>query len=736
MNPQATVVSEQVARELRLEPGQVQRTVDLLDDANTVPFIARYRKEVTGGLDEVQLAVLQERVAYLRNLLQRKESVVRTIEEQGKLTPDLEKKIGDARTLQEVEDLYLPFRPKRRTRASMAREKGLEPLAKMIIEQVLKIPREEACRPYLNPELQLVSEADVLAGARDIVSEVLSEDADIRKALRRLYLEHAVLRCNADDVASDKEKKYEMYYEFAEPVAKTPPHRVLAIDRGEKVKVLKARVDLPSEAARPVLQRYRPVDPRSTFAEDLAFCHEDSYKRLISPSLERETRNALTEKAQKHAISVFSVNLRNLLLQPPIRDKVVMGIDPGYLTGCKVAVVDDTGRYVEGLTIYPHKPQGRWEEAIEKLKDLALRHRVDIAAIGDGTASRETESLVAEVIAGLGDQMAYVIVSEAGASVYSASEVARKEFPGLEASQRGNISIARRLQDPLAELVKIDPKAIGVGLYQHDVDQKELGRALDAVVVSAVNHVGVDLNTASPSLLQYVSGINKRVAENIVKFRDEKGKFMDRMQLKEVLGLGEKGFEQSAGFLKIPDGENPLDNTFIHPESYDACDRLVTRVRQVSGKRELSAAAREFRAGMASSGFTVGGLARELGISLPTLADMLDSLEKPGRDPRDDLPSPVLRKDVLRMEDLREGMVLKGTVRNVVDFGAFVDIGVKQDGLVHISQMRDGYVASPLDVLAVGDVVTVRVLSVDRARGRIALSMRTERNFAEPPPKK
>ena len=733
-------IAEQVAKELSLAPIQVQRAVELLDDDNTIPFIARYRKEATGGLDEVQLATVQERVAYLRNLIQRKEEVSRVIAEQGKLTPELQERIAGAKTLQEVEDLYLPFRPKRRTRASIAREKGLEPLAEMILaQQVLPATRDEVARPYLSPELQLSSPADVFAGARDIVSEVLSEDAEIRKSLRQLFLKDAVLHSSADDAGKEKDKgkKYEMYYEFSEPVSKVPPHRILAIDRGEKDDVLKARVDLPFEMAKPTLQQRRPVNPRSLFAEDMAFCHEDAYKRLIWPSLERETRNTLTEKAQQHAIGVFSVNLRNLLLQPPIRGRTVMGIDPGFVTGCKVAVVDETGRYVEGATIYPHKPQNRWEEAKRKVKEMATRHDVDVVAIGNGTASRETESLVAEVIAEMGGKLAptrpeesnvsglaYVIVNEAGASVYSASEVARREFPDLEASQRGNISIARRLQDPLAELVKIDPKSIGVGLYQHDVDQKDLGKALDAVVVSCVNYVGVDLNTASASLLQYVSGINKKVAENIVKYRDEHGKFRNRRQLKEVSGLGDKAFEQSAGFLKIPDGENPLDNTFIHPESYAACEKLIARIRQVSNKRELSAAAAEFRARMASLHLTFDSLAKELGIGVPTLRDIMDNLEKPGRDPRDELPPPILHKDILKMEDLREGMILKGTVRNVVDFGAFVDIGVKQDGLVHISQLKDGYVASPLDVVAVGDVVTVRVLSVDPQRGRIALSMK------------
>ncbi|MDO8690928.1 MAG: Tex-like N-terminal domain-containing protein, partial [Dehalococcoidia bacterium] len=611
-----TALADQVAEELKLQPVQVQRTVALLDESNTIPFIARYRKDTTLGLDEVQIEAVQERITYLRNLVQRKAEVVQVIEEQGKLTPELQARLDGARTLQEVEDLYLPFRPKRRTRASIAREKGLEPLSTMIIQQqVLNATRQDIASPYLNPELQLNSIDDVFAGARDIVSETISEDAEVRKRLRQVFLKKPLLRSTRDDVAKDREKKHEMYYDFAEPVAKIPPHRVLAIDRGEKTGILKVHLDLPFEDARTVPERRHPARPGSIFAEDMAFCHEDSYKRLIAPSMERETRNALTEAAQRHAISIFSINLRNLLLQPPIRGKTVMGIDPGFVTGCKVAVVDDTGRYVMGTTIFPHKPQGRWGEAKAKIKELASRHGVDVAAIGDGTASRDTEALLAEVIAESGGKLAYVIVSEAGASVYSASEVARKEFPDLEASQRGNISIARRLQDPLAELVKIDPKSIGVGLYQHDVDQKELGKALDAVVVSCVNYIGVDLNTASASLLQYVSGINKKVAENIVKLRDERGRFKTRKQLKDVSGLGDKAFEQSAGFLMITGGENTLDNSFIHPEIYTACEKLIARVRQVSGKREVSAATSEFRAGMDSSGLTLEALAGELGLS-------------------------------------------------------------------------------------------------------------------------
>ncbi|MBI2953815.1 MAG: RNA-binding transcriptional accessory protein [Chloroflexi bacterium] len=724
----ATLVAEQVARELTLQPTQVQRAVELFDDDNTIPFIARYRKEATGGLDEVQLEAIRERVTYLRNLIRRKDEVVRIVEEQGKLTPELGEQIGGAKTLQEVEDIYLPFRPKRRTRASIAREKGLEPLAEMILaQQTLKATREEIARPYLNPELKLASIDDVFAGARDIVSEVISEDAEIRKSLRQIFLKDAVLHSSVGDVGKDKGKKYEMYYDYSEPVAKMPPHRTLAINRGENDDVLKARLDLPFDVARPILQRRRPTNARSPLEEDMVFCHEDSYKRLLAPSLERETRNTLTEKAQKHAIAIFSANLRSLLLQPPIRGKTVMGIDPGFVTGCKVAVVDDTGRYIEGATIFPHKPRDRWNEAKEKIKEIAARRRVDVVAIGNGTASRETEALVAEVIAEVKGNLAYVIVSEAGASVYSASEVARREFPDLEASQRGNISIARRLQDPLAELVKIDPKSIGVGLYQHDVDQKELGKALDAVVVSCVNYVGVDLNTASASLLQYVSGINKRVAENIVKLRDERGKFKNRRQLAEVSGLGQKVFEQAAGFLRIPDGENPLDNTFIHPESYAACERLLAKIGQVSERRDLPSAVADFRAHIIARSLTTDDLAAELGIGGPTLRDILENLEKPGRDPRDELPPPILHKDILKMEDLREGMILKGTVRNVVDFGAFVDIGVKQDGLVHISQLKDGYVANPLDVVSVGDVVTVRILSVDFGRGRIALSLKGAR---------
>ncbi len=724
----AIVIIEQVAQELTLLPGQVQRAVELLDDDNTIPFITRYRKEATGGLDEVQLEVIRERVDYLRNLHQRQEEVRRSIDEQGQLNPDLADRIASAWTLQELEDLYLPFRPKRRTRASIAREKGLAPLADLILAQdAAAADRIAAAVTFLSTELELHTPDDALAGARDIVSEMLAEDADVRKDLRQVFQQEGAIQSRVADAAKDRGRKYEMYYDLAEPLAKMPPHRLLAINRGEAEGVLKASVDLPWEAARPVLQRHHPVAAGSAFAEDMALCHEDSYKRLLGPSLERETRSSLTEAAEKHAIGVFAVNLRHLLLQPPLRGRTVMGIDPGYVTGCKVAVVDETGRYLEGVTVYPHQPQRRWEEAKRAIAELARRHSVDVLAIGNGTASRESEALAAEVIAELGEEgrrLAYAIVSEAGASVYSASEVARREFPDLEASQRGNISIARRLQDPLAELVRIDPKSIGVGLYQHGVDQKELGRALDTVVTSCVNHVGVDLNTASASLLQYVSGINKRVAESIVKYRDENGKLRDRRQIKRVSGLGEKAFQQSAGFLKIPDGDNPLDNTFIHPESYGVAEALVARIRQASPEGHLPAATAAFRSQMPRLGLTVEKLAAELGTGAPTLSDILDNLERPGRDPREQLPPPILRTDVLKMEDLQEGMVLKGTVRNVVDFGAFVDIGVKQDGLVHISQMKDGYVSRPTDVVAAGDVVTVRVLSVDLERGRIALSMK------------
>ena len=714
-----------VGGELSISAAQVESVASLLDAGNTIPFVARYRKEATGGLDEVQIQSIQDRLEYLRSLEKRRTDVLRLIDEQGKLTPELTDRIGLAETLQELEDLYLPYRPKRKTRASVARERGLGPLGELIASQaVVAGPLDEHAIPYLNEEIGLSTIDQVYSGARDIVAEIIAEDAEVRGAMRELFFREALLTSTLSDPAKDPGQKYTLYYEFSQPAGSVPPHRILAINRAEREEAVRVAVDLPYERARMVLAaRYRP-QPRSIFREQLELAMADSYNRLLSLSMEREVRAALTERGEAHAISIFAANLRRLLLQPPLRGRTVMGIDPGFRTGCKVAVVDPTGKYLEGATIYPHEPQRRWREAKDAIRSLARKHGVHVIAIGNGTASRETEALAAEVIAEDDEKLAYAIVSEAGASVYSASEVARQEFPELEAAQRGNISIARRLQDPLAELVKIDPKSVGVGLYQHDVDQRELGRELDRVVVSCVNFAGVDANTASASLLQHVSGINRRVAEKLVELRNERGPFASRSELKKVPGMGPAAFTQSAGFLRIPGGVNPLDNSFIHPESYGVCNQLIDRLPAERDGERLPQRVSRFRREMEAAGVSLETLAAELGTGAPTLKDILDNLEKPGLDPRDSLPKPILRQDVLKMEDLREGMVLQGTVRNVVDFGAFVDIGVKQDGLVHVSEMADRFVRNPLEVVGVGDVVTVRVLGVDKMRGRIQLTMK------------
>ncbi|MFB0537140.1 MAG: Tex family protein [Anaerolineae bacterium] len=706
-----------IAHELGLKADQIARTVQLLDEDNTIPFIARYRKEVTGGLDEEQLRAIQARLTYLRHLEERKETVLKSMAEQGKLTPELEAKIRAAMVLQEVEDLYLPYKPKRRTRATIARERGLEPLAELVLTQeVTEGTVEQFAQDYLSEEVPTVE--DAYAGARDIVAEVVSEDADLRREVRERTFDQSRLVCAVADASLDPQGKYQMYYEYSEPLKDVRPHRLLAVNRGEKEGVLRVKVEAPVDEIIAAVEGRYLKNERSIFAAQAREAAADGYKRLIAPSIERELRGTHTDRADEHAIKVFATNLRNLLLQAPLRGKRVMGIDPGYRTGCKVALVDETGKFLGGTTIYPHEPQKQWAEAKKVLVSLVIKGNVDVIAIGNGTASRETEALAAEVIAEAG-RGAYVIVNEAGASVYSASPLAREELPDMDVSMRGAVSIARRLQDPLAELVKIEPRSVGVGLYQHDVDQKKLAETLDAVVESAVNHVGVDLNTASPALLQYVSGINKRVARAIVRHRDEHGPFKSRQELKKVKGIGDKGFEQSAGFLKIPAGKNPLDNTFIHPESYPVVERLFALMGVQGDEPDLAQRVKTFRAEN-----DLAELAEVLEVGLPTLTDIFDNLIKPGRDPRDELPKPILRSDVLKMEDLREGMILKGTVRNVVDFGAFVDIGVKQDGLVHVSQMADHYVKNPLEVVSVGDVVEVKVISLDPERGRIGLSMK------------
>jgi protein Tex len=719
----------QVSKQLNLRTENARRAIELLDEGATIPFIARYRKEVTGGMDEEQLRQLEKGVAYGRQLTERKTEVLATIQEQGKLTAELTRQIDAAVTLQEVEDLYLPFRPKRRTRATIAREKGLEPLADMVLAQKTfrGTPAEYAAK-FVNAEKGVASAADALAGARDIIAERIAEDAEVRRTVRELMQRSATLGAKLAKNGADKDPdgKYQQYYEYNEPLSRIPPHRRLALNRGEKEGVLSVGIGVPPEVAERAVERLY-VQGRSIFEGEVRAAVADSLKRLALPSIENEIRATLTEEAEAHAIKIFAANLRQLLLQPPIQGKVVLGIDPGFRTGCKIAVIDPTGKPIEvNQTIYPHEPQKDTAVAKKILTALIAKHKVEIIAIGNGTASRETESFVAELISSLpAPKPAYIIVSEAGASVYSASEIARQEFPNLDATQRGNISIARRLQDPLAELVKIDPKSIGVGLYQHDVDQKQLAATLDAVVESCVNYVGVDVNTASVALLKHVSGVNKKVAENIVAYREKNGAFKSRDALRKVPGMGEKTFEQAAGFLKIPSGQNPLDNTFIHPESYTAATKLLGLLADNATKKlPPPDKVKSFRADLLKNERKLTETARTLGVGAPTLRDILDDLEKPGRDPREELPKPLLRQDILKMEDLQPGMILKGTVRNVVDFGAFVDIGVKQDGLVHVTEMSDRFVKNPLEIVNVGDVLDVRVLQVDARRGRISLSLK------------
>lgn len=706
-----------IAEELGLLVHQVAHTAQLLDDGNTVPFIARYRKEATGGLDEEQIRSVHSRLTYLRNLGHRKATVLRSIAEQGKLTPELEAAIHEATTLQEVEDLYLPYKPKRRTRATVAREKGLQPLADLLLAQeVTSGSIDEYAQPFLGEQAPTIEEA--YAGARDIVAELVSEDADLRRSLRQLTLERGCLRVSLAEEDADPENKYLLYHDYQEPLRDIPPHRLLAINRGEQEKALRIHLEVPEEQALYHVRALAVRNPDSVFTAQLEEALQDSYDRLIAPSIEREIRRSRTDRAEEHAIKVFATNLRHLLLQPPMRGVRVMGIDPGYRTGCKVALLDETGKFLGGATIYPHEPQKQWDKALETLRALVTRQTVQVIAIGNGTASRETEKLVAELI-DAGAEVSYAIVSEAGASVYSASRLAREEFPDLDISMRGAISIGRRLQDPLAELVKIDPQSIGVGLYQHDVGQKALREALDAVVESVVNYVGVDVNTASVSLLRYVAGLTAQAAHGLVRRREQGGPLTSRADVLEVRGVGPKAFQQAAGFLRIPDAPNPLDRTAIHPESYSVVERLSTLMGVQGNEPDLAERVRAFR-----SEHPVQDLAAVLEVGVLTLTDILEDLVRPGRDPRDSLPGPVLRRDVLSIDDLREGMTLTGTVRNVVDFGAFVDIGVKQDGLVHVSEMGEKYVHDPYAVLSVGDIIQVRVINVDKERGRIGLSMK------------
>jgi uncharacterized protein len=712
-----------IADELQLKLIQVRNTVEMLDDDNTVPFISRYRKERTGSLDEDQIRAIQEKIKYLRTLIARRETILRSIEDQGKLTPELKKKIESTFKLQELEDLYLPYRPKKRTRASIAKERGLEPLAQIILTQELtEGDWEEICAHYINSEKDVNSAEDALSGAKDIVAEVISENADLRKIIRKTIYKNGLIHSTTKEKTESRE--YKMYADYREPVIKIPPHRILALNRGEKTSNLKVDIEIETEQIFSIIQQEYITNNLSIFFEIIQDIIRDAYIRLIAPAIHREIRNELTAKAENHAIDIFSINLKNLLMQPPVKNKRLIGIDPGFRTGSKIAIIDETGKYLEGTTIFPHPPQKEYFEAKSILRDLISKYSIDLIAIGNGTASRETELLVADLINEIQEDsnVVYVIVSEAGASVYSASETAKDEFPNLEASMRGNISIARRLQDPLAELVKIDPRSIGVGLYQHDVNQKALSEELNNVVESCVNQVGVDLNTASKSLLTHISGLNSRNAEKIVAYRNTVGPFKNRQDLKKVEGIGDSAFEQSAGFLRITDGDNPLDSTSIHPESYKVTEKLLEKF----SVDDLHQGGRQLKKNLSENKISIEELAAEIECGYPTLIDILDDLEKPGRDPRDEMPKPIFKSDIMKMEDLKEGIILKGTVRNVVDFGAFVDIGVKQDGLVHISNMTNKYIKSPLDIVQVGDIIEVKVLSVDLERERIALSMKID----------
>ena len=800
-------IIQKIKEELQVEKWQVEAAVKLIDEGNTIPFISRYRKEVTGSLNDEQLRNLDERLTYLRSLEDKKEQVLKSIEEQGKLTDELKEKILAAQTLVVVEDLYRPYRPKRKTRASIAKEKGLEPLAEYILRQEATEPLLNEAAKYVSEEKEVKTPEEALQGAQDIIAEMISDDADHRLYIRNITVEEGIVTGTAKDEKA--QSVYEMYYNFEEPVKKIAGHRVLALNRGEAEKVLTVKVNAPEERILRYLEKKLITKENEYTTPVICAAVEDSYDRLIAPAIEREIRNDLTEKAEDGAINVFGKNLEQLLLQPPIAGKVVLGWDPAFRTGCKLAVVDATGKVLDTKVIFPTAPQNRVEESKAELKKLIKKYNVDLISVGNGTASRESEQVIVELLKELDRPVQYVIVNEAGASVYSASKLATEEFPNFDVGQRSAASIARRLQDPLAELVKIDPKSIGVGQYQHDMNQKKLSDALSGVVEDSVNKVGVDLNTASASLLEYVSGINKTIAKNIVDYRENNGRFVNRKQLLKVPKLGPKAYEQCAGFLRIPDGKNPLDATSVHPESYEAAEQLMEKLgltmedikeaqkqaaaKKASGRSSAAQAdgqkngngtvkapkKREEQKGKAvrvhntntamgkALAAAMGGvtfdnsaqtsakqtapvaknavndakdmsglekriknkklLAEELGIGEITLTDILKELEKPGRDPRDDMPKPILRSDVLDMKDLKPGMILKGTVRNVIDFGVFVDIGVHQDGLVHISQITDRYIKHPLEAVSVGDIVDVQVLTVDMAKKRIGLTMKIQK---------
>ena len=706
-----------IASELNVRNGQVEAAVKLIDEGCTIPFISRYRKEATGALNDEQLRNLDERLKYLRNLEDKKAQVIESIEEQGLLTDELKAQIEKAGTMVAVEDLYRPYRPKRRTRATIAKEKGLEPLANVIMLQMTKEPLVKAAEAYVNGDNGVNTPEEAIAGAMDIIAELISDNADYRTRIREITFKEGILSSTAKD--ADAKTVYEMYYNFTEPVAKMAGHRILAVNRGENEKILTVKIEAPEDKILSYLEKQIIVRDNINTVQALKDCIRDSYERLIAPSIEREIRNQLTETAEDGAIKVFGKNLEQLLLQPPISGHVVLGWDPAFRTGCKLAVVDATGKVLDTTVIYPTAPQNKISEAKEVLKKLIKKYNITLISVGNGTASREFEQVIVELLKELDTPVQYIIVNEAGASVYSASKLATEEFPNFDVGQRSAASIARRLQDPLAELVKIDPKSIGVGQYQHDMNQKKLGEALEGVVEDSVNKVGVDLNTASASLLEYISGITKTIAKNIVVYREENGRFDNRKQLLKVAKLGPKAYEQCAGFMRITGGSNPLDATSVHPESYDAADRLLKKL----GCRAEDITAGGLK-GLSGKVKNIPELAKELEIGELTLADILKELEKPGRDPRDEMPKPILRTDVMEMKDLTPGMILKGTVRNVIDFGVFVDIGVHQDGLVHISQITDKkFIKHPLDAVSVGDIVEVKVLSVDEAKKRIQLTM-------------
>ena len=709
-------INQKLTEELEVKRWQVDAAVKLIDEGNTIPFISRYRKEATGSLNDEQLRKLHERLVYLRNLEEKKEQVLSSIEEQGKLTEELKSQILEAGTLVVVEDLYRPYRPKRRTRATIAKEKGLEPLAAVIILQKLKMPLLEEAEKYVSEEKGVVCAEDAIAGAKDIIAESISDEADYRSWIRKITMKKGKLISTAKD--PEAESVYEMYYEFEEPLSKLAGHRILALNRGEKEKILTVKIEAPEEEILGYLEKQILHGKNLDTEQALKEAVEDSYKRLIGPAIEREIRSDLTEKAENGAIEVFGKNLHQLLMQPPITGQVVLGWDPAFRTGCKLAVVDPTGKVLGTTVIYPTAPTtpAKIKASKDLLKKIIPKYHITLISLGNGTASRESEQFIVELLKEIPEKVQYVIVNEAGASVYSASKLASEEFPKFDVGQRSAASIARRLQDPLAELVKIDPKSIGVGQYQHDMNQKKLGEALSGVVEDCVNKVGVDLNTASVSLLEYVSGISKAIAKNIVVYREENGEFKDRKELLKVAKLGPKAFEQCAGFLRIRGGKNPLDATSVHPESYPAAEKFLESM----GMKPEDI----FNGQQVYFVKDYAQQAEKLGVGEMTLRDIVKELTKPGRDPREEMPKPILRTDVLDMKDLKEGMVLKGTVRNVIDFGAFVDIGVHQDGLVHISQMTERYIKHPLEAVRVGDVVDVMVLGVDMKKKRISLTMK------------